>query len=161
MQCPIQRRENAELLLAYCNRTLAPDQSDVLDAHVEKCDSCRRLVESQQLVWSALDAWEAMEVTADFDRRLRQRIEADQRRSWWRRVLQPVQPISWRPALPLAAACVGVIAVFLMRGPEAAPVAVQPARAEAVDIEQVERTLEDLEMLQVLTVNPQGEASSS
>ena len=83
MKCPMEARDTATLL-AYSSRK--PDGGDVslLDTHVESCTACRDFVLAQRAVWDALDAWEAAPVSADFDRRLYQRI--DQQVSWFDRM---------------------------------------------------------------------------
>ena len=90
MNCPIETKDNAELLLAYCARKLDPETQTILERHVAVCPACREFQAGQQAVWQALDAWEAMPVSTDFDRRLYRRIEADQAHaSWWSRLLEP------------------------------------------------------------------------
>jgi hypothetical protein len=134
----------------YVRRTLAPEAAAAFERHLDLCAACRQAVNAQQAVWSALDAWEAPAISPDFNRRLYQRIEADRGRAWWRRLLEPVTPWSLRPVMPLAAACLVLIAVLLFRAPSQPD---RPARAaDAIDIEQVERTLDDLEMLRELGV---------
>ncbi len=53
---------------------------------VKECAECRRLVEAQRTVFSALDQWAAPEVSADFDKKLYARIAAD-KPSFWQRFL--------------------------------------------------------------------------
>ena len=151
MFCPIQSKDNAEVLLAYTNRALDPDTMAVLERHMESCAECRRVAETQRAVWAALDAWDAMPVSSEFDSRLYRRIEEEEHKGWWRKVFRPMPPLSWKPAVPVAAACMTLLAIFLLRAPD--PTNCTPAgRTEAaLDAEQVERSLEDLEMLQVLT----------
>jgi hypothetical protein len=158
VQCPIQARENAELLLAYCTRKLDPDTTALLERHVAACPDCQAFAETQRLVWSALDAWEAMPVSVDFDRRLYRRIQEREQSAWWRRPLAGGVWFSWRPALSLAAASVALVAVLLLQNPPAPP---PQDRAEAVDIEQVERSLEDVEMLGELYFPTHAEAAAS
>ena len=77
MKCPIETRENAEVLLAYCSRSLDAERTAILDDHIRICPGCREFVEGQRALWKALDAWEATPVSADFDRRLYQRIQKE------------------------------------------------------------------------------------
>ncbi len=151
MFCPIQSKDNAEVLLAYTNRALDPDTMAVLERHMESCPDCRHVAETQRAVWAALDAWDAMPVSSDFDTRLYQRIAEEGRTGWWRRVFRPMLPLSWKPIMPVAAACMTLLAIFLIRAPDQTN-SMPAARTEtALDAEQVERSLEDLEMLRVLT----------
>ncbi len=160
MGCPMQARQNAELLLAYCARRLDSQAAAVLERHMEQCPECRAFGEAQRTVWSALDAWEAAPVPPDFDRRLFRRIEAEENGGWWGRFFRPLVPIRLRPALPLAAASVLFAAVLLLESPEAVENH-GPAQVEAVDVERVERTLEDLEMLRQLNLMARAEPASS
>ncbi len=152
MRCPIQTRDNADLLLAYSARKLDPQTAAVLERHMENCPGCRAFGETQKTVWAALDAWEAMPVSEDFDRRLFRRIEAEDGLAWWARLVR-------RPVFPLATASVLVAAVLLMKSP--GPVQYpDPSQAEAVDVERLERTLEDLEMLRQLDLMARTEPAS-
>jgi len=159
-QCPIQARENAELLLAYCARKLDPQTAAVLEQHMENCPDCRAFGETQKQVWAALDAWEARPVSPGFDRRLYRTIEAEEHGSWRQRFLQPLMPLRLRPAFPLAAASVLAAAVLLLRAPEAVEFP-EPAQAEMVDVERLEKTLEDLEMLRQLNLMARAEPAPS
>jgi hypothetical protein len=158
----MQSRENADVLLQYVERKLAPETAAAFEGHVEFCPACREALGAQQAVWSALDAWEAAEISPDFNRRLYQRIESERRRAWWKRMFEPVLPWSVRPAMPLAAACMVLMAVMVFRGPADPGWQGKSMRsAESIDIEQVERTLDDLEMLQQLGVAEPGQSPDS
>jgi len=163
MSCPLQRRETAEVLLDYASRRVAPELAEAFERHMEFCPACRQFAADQQAVWGALDAWEAMPISPDFDDRLRRRIEEDERRgAWaqlWAALAAPFSVFAWRPALPVAAACVTILAVFLVRGPSGGPAV--PARTETVDIEQVERTLDDINLLRELGVIEHAAAEGS
>lgn len=146
MLCPIQHRENAGILLDYCERKLAPDMMALLDSHVEQCTGCRQTLAAQKVVWEALDSWDPAPVSIDFNRRLYQRIDKEAATAWWRRMFQPVLPFPMRPALPVAAACAVLMAVFLFQAPSEQQLQKQMT-VESFDVEQVEKTLDDMEML--------------
>lgn len=152
MLCPIQSGENAEWLLAYCARKLDPATMAALEQHMQHCEECRTFGAQQKLVWEALDCWEAMPVSPDFDQRLYRRIEQSQERRRWAAVLAP----GWlsgllRPSRSLAAASVLVLAVLLLRSP--APVAVPASdSAEWLEVERAESALEDIEVLRALNL---------
>jgi anti-sigma factor RsiW len=134
--------EKDEILLDYCAGTLEPARAAEVREHIEGCADCRRLVEAQRDVWSALDRWTAVEVSPDFDARLYARIAREQAKPAWIEWLRPL----WKPALPLAVACAVLVVGFLVRTPRAVDNSPQ-VRADKIDIEQVEKTLEDLDML--------------
>ncbi|MDQ2899854.1 MAG: hypothetical protein M3Y07_08640 [Acidobacteriota bacterium] len=157
MNCPIEN-ENADVLLAYCARKLDADTAAILERHMLVCPECAQLRDGQQAVWNALDSWEAPPVSADFDRRLYARIEAGDAPSWYRRgwghvrdyARETFRPLVWRPAFPLAAAGVLVVAGFLLdhrAGPTVAIPSTPEIRVSLTEADQVEKTLEDMEML--------------
>jgi len=162
MKCPIESQENAELLLSYSARRLDSENTAALEAHMSNCQACREFRDSQTALWAALDQWEARPVSADFDRRLYRKIEEQQQLGWWARIFGPSRPMFLRPALPLAAtACLLLVAGFIIDTPgmRPAPVAETP---QVREVEQVERTLDDLEMLrQFNLVAPASEADES
>ena len=142
--------EDAQLLLDYGTRRLAPESAASLQHHIALCGTCREFVSSQRAVWQALDGWEAAPVSEDFDRRLYRRIEAQASR--WHRLLGPFrQTALWR-ALPAAAmVCLLLVAGVLLENPAVSP-APPPnpsdmAQADSVQPEQVERTLDAMEVL--------------
>jgi anti-sigma factor RsiW len=147
MRCPVESREDAWLLLDYCARKLDPDAAAVLERHIERCPACRKIQSGQQAVWSVLDEWEPVPVSAGFNRGLYARIDSEAAAPWWSR-LTPARLWRWKPALPLAAACLALMAMALFDTPPTVPA--QPGssvRVEMVQMDQVERALEDLEML--------------
>ena len=151
MDCLLNTRNGAETLLEYCAGTLGAAQIAEFEAHLTECADCRRLVEAQREVWSALDQYPVPEVSSHFDRRLYASIARYDAAPWWRKawrsISEPAMPwATWKPAVSLAAACAVVALGFLVRLPETSD-PVKQVRMEVVDIEQVEQALEDLEML--------------
>ena len=147
MNCPLETRENAQVLLDYCTRKLEPESVAILERHIAVCSACREFASSQRAVWEALDAWEAAPVSADFDSRLYRRIEA---RAWWRDLLRrPFRPaMLWRGVPATAMACLLVMAGIVLQRSAVSPTpAPDDTQVEAVQPEQVERTLDAMEML--------------
>jgi anti-sigma factor RsiW len=131
MQCP---RQSAELIVGYGARTLDAVTEAAFEQHLASCTECRKAVAAQGTVWSALDeyAWR-ISVPLDFDRRLFQRIAEEERRRW-----------TWR--LSAAAACAILAALMLLRQPWSEAPTHSPAQP-ALQIEQVEHALDDMDML--------------
>jgi hypothetical protein len=147
MKCPIETQEGSALLLTYSSGKLDVQTQALLGLHVESCPACREFVRSQSELWNALDLWEAPPVSADFDRRLYQRIE--EQVSWWDTLLRPFRP-AFRHALPIAAAAgVIIMAGVLLDRPSAVPVASESssAQVETPQPDQVEHALAEVEML--------------
>jgi len=165
MDCPIKTQENTDWLLDYAAGRLRGERAAQLARHVEACSDCAGFVTAQQVVWNALDQWEPDPVSLDFDRRLYRSIEAAKPAFALRRLLRrhfsPLQSL-WRPVVPLAAACLLIVAGVMLQTPQAviAP-ADGTAHLERIEPEQLERTLDDMQMLRELAVTPeQGENPS-
>jgi hypothetical protein len=155
-RCPLQSGDEGAILLSYLDRRLDYDSMEALDRHVSACPDCARVVQAQRTVWKALDQWEPVAVSADFDERLMRRIEAEQP-PLWRRMLAPVGHW-WKPAVPLAAACGVLIAVSVWREPSA------PAELPLMDsaeAQQMEDALSDLEMLRKLGLTEAAPAGAA
>jgi len=157
-RCPFENGNGAEVVLAYGARTLAPDESAAFERHMSACARCRELAAAQRSVWSALDAWTPEPISSNFDEKLYQRILEEEHSPWWQRLLRA----NWslRPAMPVAAACGVLIAAFLLRSPEPtlAPPSGSPPK---VRIEQLERALDDIDMLKQLAVESSPQTHSS
>jgi hypothetical protein len=161
MNCPIKSKENTDWLLDYSAGRLDRERAGEIARHVEICPDCARFVEGQQLVWNALGQWEPRPVSSDFDRRLYCMIEQTKSQSWIRRLFRPLQPL-WRPMVPVAAACLLIAVGVVLRTPESAVGPVHPqVRVETIEAEQVERTLDDMQMLRELVLTPQQEGKTS
>jgi len=179
MRCPIEVGNEAETMVAFATGRLNPAEREAFELHMAGCAECRRLAEAQKSVWSTLDLWKVPAVAEDFDSRLRARIVAEERRPWWQRqwdsVTHPGAWFSWKPALPVAAACAALFVVFLLHAPVhnaaqrnnagAAPAAVVRIEdAQNVDVDQVERALDDMDMLNQLDTpapSPSGARAGS
>ena len=151
MVCPLQSRDNADVLLEYCARRLNREASLDLERHLEFCAECRDFAAGQRMVWESLDAWDAAPVSMDFDRRLYRKIEEQRVPGWWTTVWEPLRS-SLKPAAAVAAVFLAVAAIATVDPPRGlrSPSAAQTT--ETVEIEQVETALEDMEMLQQLDV---------
>ena len=165
MKCPMESYENAELLLAYCARRLDPETQAVLERHLGACPECREFQKAQSAMWEALDAWEAMPVSSDFDRRLYRRIEEEEARaSWWSRLMRPFRPMfvpmSMSRSVPVAAAaCLLILAGVILERPVSVVPPDVDARLESLQPDQVERTLDEMEMLRQFRVTAVQDAA--
>lgn len=155
----------ADLLLEYSTGRLDTAQTIRLDRHVPTCAHCQEFLASQRVVWEALDAYQQATppVSVDFDRQLYARIASEQKESWWvrgwRRLAASGEPMSWKPALSMAAAAVVLMTGVLVsvdRTPARQPVA--QVAFEKHEIETIERALEDFEMLSAMGA-PEGTPS--
>ena len=158
--CPMKHAARADLLIRYCAGTLDPAQTAEVEMHISVCRDCAAFAEAQREVWESLDRWEPEAVASDFDARLYQRIEQEQ--SWWRREFRPALLLFRKPVFSLAAASLLLVTVLWMRPADVVPAeSVPEVSAGTVDIEQVEQTLEDLEMLTPLNTKVDQAKDSS
>ncbi len=149
MECPNKKGNDIELIVAYAAGTLDSANETEFERHLESCASCRELAAAQRAVWSALDAFPPLPVSSNFDARLYQRIAEEQqsdwwRRGWWQRFSQA--DWSWRPAMPVAAACAVLVVAFLVKNSGLSSTPQQQSQPQ-LQIEQVERALDDMDML--------------
>ena len=157
MQCPIKTKENAEILLDYSSGKLTPDLAAIFQSHMESCEDCRAFSIAQRSAWEALDAWVPMPIPADFDRKLYARIDQYEKSGWWIKLWHRSiwQSGSFGPAMPIATACltlaVGVMLWLPVNNKPALDLTSPQTKMESSDLEQIETTLEDLEMFRQLT----------
>jgi hypothetical protein len=166
MNCPLESRENAHLLLDYCARKLEPEFMSVLERHIADCSACRKFTSGQNIVWQAMDGWEAAPVSPDFDRRLFRRIEA--RVSWWDLLLRPFTTAAIRRGLSAAAmTCLLLVAGILLERPTVSPAPVITGvgqgvvQLDTVQPEQVERALDAMEVLDQFSQHLRAERPGS
>ena len=161
MNCPLETPETAGLLLEFCSRRMDPASAAIFERHVAICPACRRFADGQRAVWEALDTWEAAPVTADFDRRLYRRLEAEV--SWSERLFRPFRALLMHRGAPVAAAClVLVVGVLIERSARPNPAAVAPETANVeVQPEQVERALDAMDVLSEFNRKVRSEGGDS
>ena len=149
-RCPLKDDETSSLLLDYSAGRLDAAEAVTLERHMDSCAECALFRSSQSAVWDALDAWEPPMVSADFNRRLWQRIASVKPAPWYRRIPDTLGFIHWKPAVPLAAAVLVVLAGFLLDHPGTRP---QPSGNSATpsvsvtEADQLEQTLDDVQLL--------------
>jgi len=145
MNCPIVE-EKTELLVAYTAGELDADTARELREHLADCEACQAMAVDQAAVWKALDAWEAPPVSADFDQRLYRRIEEGAPLSWWDRLTRAFRAMPLMQVVPLTVSAALLLTVGLLLE---YPVPHAPVRrsAEFVHANQVEKTLDDLDLL--------------
>ncbi len=152
-----------DVFASYTAGTLSAGEVAALESHIEGCEACGARAAAQKDVWAALDLWEPEAISDDFDRRLYARIAAAGGRRWWHFVLRPEVSFSFRTAGPVAVACLALVAAFFYRNADpmaGAPQAPSISIQRKVDADQVERALDDLEMLKQMSLPAAGESGS-
>jgi len=159
MKCPLETRDDREILVAYSCRTLNPGDTGRLETHLESCTACAEFVRGQLAVWEALDGWEAAPVSADFDRRLTARIAGQA--SWWDRLRGRLGMLLVYRALPATAVAALVVVGVLLERPSP-PSIPKPTTSpvEALQPDQVVRALDEMEVLDQFNHRMKSDSSS-
>ncbi len=166
MSCPAKHRLGADTYVSYAAGLLGETERAAFERHMADCPECARLASEQRRVWAALDGWTAAPVPEDFDAKLYARIAEEGKHRWWHALRRPGFSFRLSTAAPVAVACAALAVALLLRAPQPLPSAHSaPAPATAtvrpkLDADQVERTLDDLDMLQQL-VSPPADSNDS
>jgi anti-sigma factor RsiW len=157
MICLSKNKRDTAILLDYCAGTLSDvERAGAIENHARECAECRALIAAQMNVWRVLGELPVPEVSPDFDARLYARIAQHEATPAWRAWLGSLRDVSWKPVLGgVAAATVLAVGLSLyvpmldvhMPHVPKSPGSSQQIRPESVDVDQVEVTLEDLDML--------------
>lgn len=148
MQCSQQDGRREETIIAYAAGTLEPQARFELERHLAVCAECRAMAESQKALWEALEDWKPAPIPAEFNDRVYQRISEEEATAWWRRPLRHWSQYL-RPSMPLAAACAALAIAFVLKDTRT-PAPVRGTMERQVSIEQVERALDDMDLLKQL-----------
>ena len=165
MSCPIYD-ESPDLLMDFAAGKLDWESKRRMDLHLGKCEICSEALAAQTMVWKALDEWEAAPVSMDFDAKLYARIETRQSTTWGKlksMLLPGTGWLGWQPVIGMAGVAVLFLGMFLLRTPNSTdPVADRSdgVRMESHEIEQAERALDDVEMVDKLFGESKGEAQA-
>jgi len=162
MTCPLQTKET-DLLLDYSAGRLDAARTAALAQHMESCPVCASFRTEQTAVWDALDLWQPAPPSMDFNRRLWQRIELSAAAPWYKSLCDSLRFANWKPVVPLTAAILVIAAGFLLDHPgrQTQVPGVPVTNVSLKDADQVEQTLDDIQLLQQLdAVTPPNRGSS-
>ncbi|HLI85857.1 MAG TPA: hypothetical protein VKV17_18230 [Bryobacteraceae bacterium] len=149
MRCPIESRQNLELLLDYGSGRAGGPLAGAFQEHLETCAACRKAAAGQRQVHAALDLFDAPEVSQTFDRQLYRRIEEPVK---WSERLHVAFSRSLRglflwKGVPVAAAAGMVLVAGIWLQHSQSPRPAGSAVLEVAQPEEVLHTLDDMEML--------------
>ncbi len=161
MNCPLQSEDTLDLLLDYSAGRLDSARSALLERHMERCEQCAAYRGEQTMLWNVLDTWEPEPVSLGFNRSLWQRIEAIAAEPWYRRFIQALRFGAWKPAFPLAAAACVITAGFLLdhANTVSSTVITTAAGVSVAEVDQVEKTLDDIQLLRQLDFASHGDTN--
>jgi anti-sigma factor RsiW len=149
MSCQYQSEDRIDVLLDYTAGRLDDARRARLEAHMAECEECAEFRAEQGELWRALDRYETPEISAGFNRGVWQKIDAAAAEPWYACFGRGLREGAWKPVFPLAAAAALVAAGFLFDHHEG-KASSQIALVSAAEAEQVQITLEDLQLLQNL-----------
>ena len=159
--CPLVREETTALLLNFAAGRLDGTRAGRVSRHALHCDACTEFIAGQTAVWSALEEWEMAPVSPSFNRRFWNRVAELDRAPWYTRFADALR-FGWKPAIPVAAVVLVVAAGFLMDHRD-----ITPARRSAsgnsvsiMEVDQMERSLDDLQLLKQLDTTVTDTAST-
>jgi anti-sigma factor RsiW len=134
-------------LIAYMDGRASESERAEVEAHLAVCAACRGRAEEFRALWGVLDESAAHEVSPAFDARLRERIAAEGKPSWFAWLIP-------QPRLAFALSLLLVLGVWL------GTVRQEPVIVTSADIKQVEEevqkmkdVLEDYEKLNTLELS--------
>lgn len=133
-----------------------PAERRAFEKWLDRDPELRELMEQQSALFEALDEWCAPEPSAEFDRVLAERVEAERaRRGWLDSVRDAVGKLS-APRWAALGTCAAALAAALWLGPapgsdvDQAPktaAALPPSPAADAYFDELDQALDDLEML--------------
>ncbi len=167
--CPLKshgvnEHEDIDVLLDYSAGKLDPSRSVPLAKHLAVCPDCSLFLSAQTDLWQTLDVWEPEPVSLDFNRRLWRKIDAANAAPWYRKLAESLRMGAWKPALPLTAAVFLVAAGFMMdhqTSVSMTPGAVNGSGVTVTEAEQVEKTLDDMQLLIQLEASAGNDSAGS
>ncbi len=142
--CPTE-----DILLDYTAGQLGPEQSAQFERHADGCARCSQLRSAQATIWLALDEWKPAPVSEGFNRELWRKIDADAN-SGFSRLRSGLRFNLWKQVAPLGVATAVIITAFVFdhNVKQSAPVPAGSAIVVTVsDADQLERTLDDIQLL--------------
>jgi anti-sigma factor RsiW len=150
MNCPSKTQDS--ILLDYMSGRLEPGRAALLQAHMLNCPECAGFGREQDAVWNALELWTPEPVSTNFNRTLWRKIDSLGEKPWYRRLADSLSTANWKPAFPLAAAAMLIAAGFVFdhQSDSVAGKVISGPGVTAIEAEQVEQTLDDLQLLHQL-----------
>ena len=156
MKCPLQTEETPVVLLDYAAGRLEGARRLKLERHLAGCARCEAFRAEQAEVWDLLDAWEPPAVSTGFNRVLWRRIDEAAAAPWHRKLAEALRFGAWKPAFPIAAAAMVIVAGFVFdhrtesrpgSGPSEAAAGQISTPNSGMEADQVEKTLDDIQLL--------------
>jgi anti-sigma factor RsiW len=127
-------------LIAYLDRRSNSAEREEVEAHLVECAACRSRAEEFRKLWNVLDEVPLVEPSLSFDAKVRQRIAAEPRPSWFN-WLVPQPRLAFSMALLLA------LSIWLARLPQENIATVVPSEQQQFEMIKDLGVLENYEVL--------------
>lgn len=167
-ECGWTELERTELLLGASSGSVAEHAA----AHLKECEGCSSAFAEQVALWGKMDAWTLPEVSSDFNRGLYAKVDASQQERWYDRWARDLKAFFAQPSLALASAALVVVAGFMLdhaavdgtrvsRPSEVGAIHAPAVQLSPSDAEQMEKTLDDMEMLRQFDLTSEEKETTS
>jgi anti-sigma factor RsiW len=130
----------AKQMIPYLDGQAKAAERAAVDQHLAGCAECRGRADELYTLWKTMDELPAVEPSFGFDARMRQRIAAEPRRSWFTAFIP-------QPRLALSAAMLIVLSVWVVKMPASHPVAT-PAPTVAATQQEDFNAIQNLGVLE-------------
>jgi len=116
MKAVMKCEDAAKQMISYLEGRSKVAERMAVEQHLAGCGECHARAEEFRALWKTMDELPAVEPSFGFDARMRQRIAAEPRRSWFTAFIP-------QPRLALSAAMLIVLSVWVVKMPASRPVA--------------------------------------
>lgn len=116
MKAAMKCEDVANQMIPYLDGRSKAAERMAVEQHLADCADCHARAAEFRGLWSTMDELPAVEPSFGFDARVRQRIAAEPRRSWFAAFIP-------QPRLALSAAMLIVLSVWVVKMPASRPVA--------------------------------------
>ena len=127
-------------LIAYLDRRSNSAEREEVEAHLVECAACRSRAEEFRKLWNVLDEVQLVEPSLSFDARVRQRIGAEPRPSWFRWLVP-------QPRLAFSMALLVALSIWLARLPQENMATIAPSEQQQFEMIKDLGVLENYEVL--------------
>jgi len=137
-------------LIAYLDRRANSAERQEVEEHLTACGACRTRAEEFRRLWTVLDEMPATEPSFGFDARLRQRVAAEPRRSWFTWLVP-------QPRLAFSLALLLAMSVWIANKPPV-PRPVQVAGPNGLSEDEQFQMIQELDVLENFDVLSKSDA---
>ncbi|HYL47219.1 MAG TPA: zf-HC2 domain-containing protein [Candidatus Limnocylindrales bacterium] len=127
-------------LIAYLDRRSNSAEREEVEAHLVECAACRSRAEEFRKLWNVLDEVPLVEPSLSFDAKVRQRIAAEPRPSWFQWLVP-------QPRLAFSMALLVALSIWLARLPQENMATVAPSEQQQFEMIKDLGVLENYEVL--------------